>query len=38
MRKWLRQVYLVGLVVALLTGDRRQRLGDLAGKTQVIRA
>jgi len=30
--------YLVGLVVALLTGDRRQRLGDLAGKTQVIRA
>lgn len=31
-------LYLVGLIVALLTGDRRQRLGDLAARTRVVRA
>jgi uncharacterized RDD family membrane protein YckC len=31
-------LYLVGFVTALATGDRRQRIGDLAGGTQVVRA
>jgi uncharacterized RDD family membrane protein YckC len=30
--------YLVGLIVILATGKRRQRLGDLAGGTTVARA
>ena len=30
--------YLVGLVVVLATGERRQRLGDLAAKTRVVDA
>ena len=30
--------YLVGLIVLLLTGRRRQRLGDLAAGTFVVRA
>jgi uncharacterized RDD family membrane protein YckC len=30
-------LYLVGLGVAFLTGERRQRLGDLAGRTVVVR-
>ena len=30
--------YLVGLIAILATGERRQRLGDLAAKTVVIRA
>ena len=30
--------YLVGLVVVLVTGERRQRLGDLAAGTFVVRA
>ena len=30
--------YLLGLVVVLVTGDRRQRLGDLAGGTTVAAA
>ena len=30
--------YLVGLVVILATGERRQRLGDLAAKTRVVGA
>ncbi|MDQ3587065.1 MAG: RDD family protein [Actinomycetota bacterium] len=30
--------YLVGLIVILATGQRRQRLGDLAAKTAVVRA
>jgi len=30
-------VYLVGLGVAFLTGERRQRLGDLAARTMVVR-
>lgn len=30
--------YLVGLVAVLATGRRRQRLGDLAAKTRVVRA
>jgi uncharacterized RDD family membrane protein YckC len=31
-------VYLVGLVVMLITGERRQRLGDLAAGTMVVSA
>ena len=31
-------VYLVGLVVMLLTGERRGRLGDLAGGTKIVSA
>jgi uncharacterized RDD family membrane protein YckC len=31
-------VYIVGLIVMLVTGDRRQRLGDLAGGTIVVDA
>lgn len=30
--------YIVGLVAVLVTGDKRQRLGDLAGGTTVTRA
>jgi len=30
--------YLVGLVTILATGERRQRLGDLAAKTRVVAA
>jgi uncharacterized RDD family membrane protein YckC len=30
-------LYLVGLVTMLVTGKRRQRLGDLAAKTTVVR-
>ena len=30
--------YLVGLIVVLVTGKRRARLGDLAGRTAVVRA
>jgi uncharacterized RDD family membrane protein YckC len=30
-------LYLVGLVTMLATGKRRQRLGDLAAKTTVVR-
>ncbi len=30
-------IYLVGLIVALLSGERRQRFGDMAGKTQVVK-
>ena len=30
--------YLVGLIVILATGKKRQRLGDLAGGTTVARA
>jgi uncharacterized RDD family membrane protein YckC len=35
---WLPLLYLVGFVVALATGPRRQRVGDLAAKTVVRRA
>lgn len=28
--------YLVGLIVVLLTGEQRQRLGDLAARTTVV--
>jgi uncharacterized RDD family membrane protein YckC len=31
-------VYLVGLIVIFATGERRQRLGDLAAKTRVVSA
>jgi uncharacterized RDD family membrane protein YckC len=30
--------YLVGLIVILATGQKRQRVGDLAGGTTVVRA
>jgi uncharacterized RDD family membrane protein YckC len=30
--------YLLGLIVILATGKRRQRIGDLAGDTTVVRA
>ena len=35
---WLPLLYLVGFVVTLVTGTRRQRVGDLAAKTSVARA
>lgn len=35
---WLPLLYLVGFIVMLATGERRQRLGDLAAKTRVARA
>jgi uncharacterized RDD family membrane protein YckC len=35
---WLPFFYLVGFIALLSTGTRRQRLGDLAAKTRVIRA
>jgi Tol biopolymer transport system component/uncharacterized RDD family membrane protein YckC len=35
---WLPFLYLVGFVAMLATGVRRQRLGDLAAKTRVVRA
>lgn len=35
---WLPILYLVGFVSVLSTGKRRQRLGDLAAKTRVVRA
>ncbi len=31
-------LYLLGLIVVFATGKRRQRLGDLAAKTTVVRA
>jgi uncharacterized RDD family membrane protein YckC len=31
-------LYLVGLVVMLVTGERRGRLGDLAGRTMIVAA
>jgi uncharacterized RDD family membrane protein YckC len=31
-------LYIVGLVTALATGERRQRVGDLAARTQVVPA
>ena len=31
-------LYIVGLIVMLVTGERRQRLGDLAGGTMVVDA
>ena len=30
--------YLVGLITILATGQRRQRLGDMAGRTRVVAA
>ncbi len=35
---WLPFFYLVGFIALLATGKRRQRLGDLAAKTCVVRA
>jgi uncharacterized RDD family membrane protein YckC len=35
---WLPLLYLVGFIAMLATGARRQRLGDLAAKTSVVRA
>jgi uncharacterized RDD family membrane protein YckC len=35
---WLPLMYLAGFVTAMATGVRRQRLGDLAAKTEVARA
>ena len=35
---WLPFFYLVGFIALLATGTRRQRLGDLAAKTRVVRA
>jgi uncharacterized RDD family membrane protein YckC len=35
---WLPLFYLVGFIAMLATGARRQRLGDLAAKTSVVRA
>jgi uncharacterized RDD family membrane protein YckC len=35
---WLPFLYLVGFIAMLATGERRQRLGDLAAKTRVTRA
>jgi uncharacterized RDD family membrane protein YckC len=35
---WLPALYLVGFLAMLATGERRQRLGDLAAKTSVARA
>jgi len=35
---WLPALYLVGFVVMLATGARRQRLGDLAADTRIARA
>jgi uncharacterized RDD family membrane protein YckC len=35
---WLPFLYLVGFLAMLATGERRQRLGDLAAKTRVVRA
>lgn len=35
---WLPALYLVGFITTLVTGARRQRLGDLAAKTSVARA
>ncbi len=35
---WLPFLYLVGFLAMLATGERRQRLGDLAAKTRVARA
>jgi uncharacterized RDD family membrane protein YckC len=34
---WLPAFYLVGFVATLATGPRRQRLGDLAARTSVVR-
>jgi uncharacterized RDD family membrane protein YckC len=31
-------LYLVGLIAVLATGERRQRLGDMAAKTRVVSA
>lgn len=35
---WLPALYLLGFLAMLATGQRRQRLGDLAAKTRVARA
>ena len=35
---WLPVLYLVGFIAMLATGERRQRLGDLAARTRVARA
>jgi uncharacterized RDD family membrane protein YckC len=35
---WLPFLYLVGFIAMLVTGERRQRLGDLAARTGVARA
>ena len=35
---WLPFFYLAGFIALLATGTRRQRLGDLAAKTRVVRA
>lgn len=35
---WLPALYLVGFIVMLATGARRQRLGDLAARTSLARA
>jgi uncharacterized RDD family membrane protein YckC len=31
-------LYIVGLITVLATGERRQRVGDLAARTRVVRA
>ena len=33
---WLPALYVAGAVTVYMTGDRRQRLGDLAARTQVV--
>jgi Tol biopolymer transport system component/uncharacterized RDD family membrane protein YckC len=35
---WLPLLYLVGFITMMVTGSRRQRLGDLAAKTSLARA
>jgi uncharacterized RDD family membrane protein YckC len=35
---WLPILYLVGFVIALVTGEPRRRLGDHAARTRVVRA
>jgi uncharacterized RDD family membrane protein YckC len=35
---WLPLLYLAGFITMLVTGTRRQRIGDLAGHTEVARA
>lgn len=35
---WLPALYLVGFIAMLMTGSRRQRLGDLAARTGIARA
>lgn len=33
---WLPSLYLIGAIAVLASGDRRQRLGDMAAKTKVV--